>query len=79
MITLVAELCETGEIATAYRSLAGATDLDRDVWRLPCWQNYFDAGTINLDLPLLDANGQPIRTDSTVEMHVRDFRQAARP
>lgn len=59
VITLVAEQCEAGEIATAYRSLAGATDLDRDVWRLPCWQNYFDAGTINLDLPLLDANGQP--------------------
>ena len=59
VITLIAEQCEAGGMATAYRSLAGADSLDRGVWRLPCWRDYFATGTIDLDLPLLDEQGRP--------------------
>jgi hypothetical protein len=60
IITMIAEGCETGEIPAAYRShTGGAHGLDRGVWQLPCWQNYFATGTINLDLPLLDEKGRP--------------------
>jgi hypothetical protein len=56
---LLAEACEGGEIAAAYRTLAGADVLDCAVWRSPCWRNYFATGTIDLDLPRLDAKDQP--------------------
>jgi hypothetical protein len=66
VISLIAEQCEAGEIATGYRSLAGADDLDRGVWRLPCWRAYFETGTINLDLPLLDEKNRPNANGYTV-------------
>ena len=59
VIKLVAERCEAGEIAAAYRSIAGADSLDRAVWQTPHWRNYFATGTIDLDLPLLDDKLRP--------------------
>jgi hypothetical protein len=60
VITMIAEQCEAGEIAAAYRSVTGGVDgLARDVWQVPHWRNYFATGTIELDLVLLDDNGRP--------------------
>jgi hypothetical protein len=60
VITLIAERCERGEIAAAYRSVAGGADsLDRTAWQAPHWRNYFATGTIDLDLPLIDEKGRP--------------------
>jgi hypothetical protein len=59
VIKMLAEQFESGEIATAYRTLVGADALDPEVWRRPCWRSYFAAGTIDLDLPLLDEEGRP--------------------
>jgi len=56
---MIAELCAAGEIAATYRSwTGGADDLPRDKWLSPYWRSYFDAGTIELDLPLVDDRGQ---------------------
>jgi hypothetical protein len=36
---IIAEACETGELAAAYRSwTCGADDLDRSVWHMPHWR-----------------------------------------
>jgi hypothetical protein len=52
VFTMLAECCEVGEIATAYRSdNGGADDLDRSFWRLPDWRNYFITGMVDVDLP----------------------------
>jgi hypothetical protein len=52
VLTMLAECCESGEIAAAYRSDSGGTDdLDCSFWRLPHWRNYFISGTIDLELP----------------------------
>jgi hypothetical protein len=52
VITMLAEHCEAGEIATAYRSdTGGVDDLDRSYWRLPHWRNYFITGMVDVDLP----------------------------
>lgn len=59
VITVIAERCEAGEIAAAYRSITGADDLDRAEWRKPGWRNYFWDGTIDLDLPLVDSRLRP--------------------
>jgi hypothetical protein len=55
----IAEGCEAGKIAAAYRTVMGADELDPIVWRLPHWRNFFLTGTIDLDLPLLDERGRP--------------------
>jgi hypothetical protein len=56
----IAEACEAGDIAAAYRSRTGGADeLDRSVWRMPHWRNYFADGMIELILPLLDERDQP--------------------
>ena len=57
----VAEACESGALIAAYRTITGVDELDRAVWRSPAWRNYFDFGTIDLVLPLLDDNGRPNR------------------
>jgi hypothetical protein len=58
VVTMLAERCEAGEIATAFRSAAGAADdLDRSVWRLPDWRNYFITGMVDLELPCILSNG----------------------
>ena len=68
---LIAEACEGGEIAAAYRSyLGGADDLDRGRWRLPHWRNYFATGTIDLNLPLVDENGN---TDGHMTRNTREI------
>jgi hypothetical protein len=52
VFTMLAECCEAGDIATAYRSdNGGADDLDRSFWRLPDWRNYFITGMVDVDLP----------------------------
>ena len=52
VFTMLAECCESGEIAAAYRSDSGGTDdLDCSFWRLPHWRNYFITGMIDVDLP----------------------------
>jgi len=66
VITKIAEQCETGEIVAAYRSVTGADDLDRGVWRAPCWRDYFARGTIDLDLPLLGDQNRPTGDGHTV-------------
>jgi hypothetical protein len=56
----IAEACEAGKIAAAYRNRSGGTDqLDCSVWRMPHWRSYFETGTIDLDLPLVDDSGRP--------------------
>jgi hypothetical protein len=55
----IAEACEAGRIAAAYRSLDGVDDLDRSVWRMPHWRNYFATGKIDLDLPAFDLSCRP--------------------
>ena len=55
----IAEACECGQLAAAYRSITGADDLDPKVWQSIGWRNYFATGTIDLDLPLLDEKLRP--------------------
>ena len=57
--TLIAEACEDGRLRAAYRTITGAEELDQAVWRAPHWRNYFDRGTIVLELPLLDGQLRP--------------------
>jgi len=75
VITIIAERCESGEIAAAYRSITGADSLDRAVWQKPHWRNYFVTGEINLELPLLDVQGRPnadgFKASCTREIFVR--------
>jgi hypothetical protein len=59
VITAIAERCEAGEISAAYRTIMGADELDRAVWRRPSWRNYFATGEVVLELPLLDQQGRP--------------------
>jgi hypothetical protein len=65
VIRTIAEACEAGKLAAAYRSIAGADDLDPRVWRSPAWQNYFAIGTIDLELPLLDERSRPSKEGFT--------------
>lgn len=60
-IRMIAEACENGKLAAGYRSAVdgGAGDLDRRVWQMPQWRSFFETGTIDLDLPLLDERGRP--------------------
>jgi hypothetical protein len=59
VITLIAEKCEAGEIAAAYRALTGVETLDPAEWRSIGWRNYFATGEIPLDLPLVNfVNGE---------------------
>jgi hypothetical protein len=67
VIRLLAEKCEAGEIAAAYRSITGADPLNRDVWLAPHWRNYFTFGSINLTLPLVDDDLRPARNGGTVK------------
>jgi hypothetical protein len=54
VIIAIAMRCEAGEIIAAYRTVdGGVKNLDRSVWQRPQWRNYFVAGMIELDLPLL--------------------------
>jgi hypothetical protein len=59
VITVIAEGCEGGRIAAAYRTITGVHKLDLAVWRSPSWRRYFERGEIDLDLPLLDENWRP--------------------
>lgn len=60
VITTIAKQFEAGKIATAYRTTTGSTEkLNRRAWQRPQWRSYFAAGTIELDLPLIDVNGRP--------------------
>ncbi|WP_407160156.1 hypothetical protein [Bradyrhizobium sp. STM 3557] len=61
----IAEACEGGRLAAAYRSILGADELENKVWRSPAWRNYFATGTIDLDLPLLDERDQPSKEGFT--------------
>jgi hypothetical protein len=58
-IRMLAEACEAGKVIAAYRTITGADELDRSVWRSPSWSNYFDRGEIEMILPLLDSDGRP--------------------
>ena len=60
VIKMIAAWCEADELPAAYRSLTGADKLDSGVWQALSWRNYFTTGTIDLDLPPLDANGHPV-------------------
>jgi hypothetical protein len=60
VLTMLAECCEAGEIATAYRSdTGGADDLDRSYWRLPDWRNYFITGMVDVGLPRITTSPPP--------------------
>jgi hypothetical protein len=62
----IAEGCESGVIAAAYRSVTGgADDLDRLVWQLPHWRDYFATGEIDLELALLDDQCRPVSDGRT--------------
>jgi hypothetical protein len=65
VLKLIAEQCEAGEVAAAYRSITGVANLDPKVWQAPHWRNYFTAGTIDLTLPLVDGNLQPVSDGRT--------------
>jgi hypothetical protein len=71
----IAEACEAGEIKAAYRSWTGGADkLDRRVWQMTHWRNYFATGTIDLyGLPLLDDNGHPVPDGRTVPVCTREI------
>src|SRR5260370_12496408 len=56
---MLAEACEAGKVVAVYRTITGADELDRSVWRSPAWRNYFDCGEIEMILPLLDNNRRP--------------------
>jgi hypothetical protein len=59
VITMIAEGCQAGKLAAAYEDLfKGADDLDRGVWQMPHWRNYFVDGMIDVDLPRL-VNSEP--------------------
>jgi hypothetical protein len=72
VITMIAEACEDGRLEAAYQTAFGADGLDRKMWRMPNWRNYFAAGTIDLDLPYLD-NQQPILDGRTVRCPEREL------
>jgi hypothetical protein len=65
VITMIAEGCEVGTIEAAYQSLTGAEKLDRRVWQMPQWRNYFTTGRIDLVLPLRDENWRPVQDGRT--------------
>ena len=71
----IAEACEAGEIRAAYRSWTTVADeLDRRVWQMTHWRNYFATGTIDLyGLPLLDDNGHPVPDGRTVPVCTREI------
>jgi hypothetical protein len=63
---LLAEACEAGKVIAAYRSVTGhAEDLERRVWQMPHWRNYFDTGVIELTLPLVDEHLRPVSDGRT--------------
>jgi hypothetical protein len=71
---VIAEGCETGEIDAGYRKWNGAADdLDRSVWRMPHWRNYFVTGTIDLELPLLDEKWHPVPDGRTAPRCTREI------
>jgi len=75
VLNMIAERCETGEISATYRSVTGVDSLDRAVWLMPHWRNYFATGTIDLDLPLIDEHLQPAKSGGTArctrEIYIR--------
>jgi hypothetical protein len=73
VITMIAEACENGRLEAAYQTAFGADELDRKMWRMPHWRNYFAAGTIDLDLPYLDDQHRPILDGRTVRCHGREL------
>jgi hypothetical protein len=80
---LIATACVQGKLAAAYRRWDGGADkLDPRVWQLPHWRSYFEGGIIKLELPLLDARGQPLSDGRTApncerEIFVDDVTLAA--
>jgi hypothetical protein len=61
VVTLLAEECEAGRVAAAYRHLAGVEPLNPAEWHKPHWRTYFDEDTITLELPLYDDQLRPTR------------------
>ncbi|MET4018153.1 hypothetical protein [Bradyrhizobium sp. S3.2.12] len=62
----IAEACHGGRLKAAYRTWdGGADDLDTKVWQRVRWRDYFEQGTIDLDLPLIDGQGRPV-TDGRI-------------
>jgi hypothetical protein len=57
---LIAKGCEAGRILASYREARGLLDLNRTVWQELHWRTYFDGGTIEFDLPLIDEKRQPL-------------------
>lgn len=80
---LIATACVQGKLAAAYRRWDGGADkLEPRVWQLPHWRSYFEGGIIRLELPLLDARGQPLSDGRTApncerEIFVDDVTLAA--
>jgi hypothetical protein len=76
VITMIAEGCEAGAIEAGYRRSwdCGVDALDRNVWHMPHWRNYFATGTIDLiDLPLVDQKGRPDPDGGTVPRCTREI------
>jgi hypothetical protein len=73
IIKAIAEACERGELAAAYRSVTGADVLDCSLWRMPHWRSYFARGAIDLDLPWLDHTLRPIMDGRTVRCPGREI------
>jgi hypothetical protein len=73
-IRMIAEGCESGRIAAAYRRWdTGADALDPAVWRMASWRNYFATGTIDLELPLIDEKGRPAPDGRTAPQCTREI------
>lgn len=72
VITTIAEACVAGQLMATYESAGGGVDLSRAVWHRPHWRNYFVTGTIDQDLPLLDA-GVPNKNGYTTRQTRRIF------
>jgi hypothetical protein len=68
IIEVIAEGCEAGKLTAGYPTWdGGVDDLDLREWRKTHWRNYFSFGTVDLDLPLIDALGRPDQAGFTAK------------
>jgi hypothetical protein len=57
----IAEACHGGKLKAAYRTWdGGADDLDPKIWWRQRWREFFEQGTVDLELPLIDDSGRPM-------------------
>ena len=70
---VMAEAIESGVVVASYRESRGIRPLDTTTWHSPAWRRYFEVGTVELVLPLLDANERPNPQGLTVRCNCEIF------